>query len=402
MKSVPHQGKNDLPPRFVVLGATVTGLALVRAVHRLGGTAVVVDVKDGVAMKSRFATETHAVATGAEELEVLRRHAGGKAHGERPFLLATSDGQLGFVMEHREELTRGFQVLHARNEALRTCLDKALFHQFCAAEGLPVPRFFFCKATAADVRRAVRAEALPLVARLANKSRGAGAFPKLVRVETPADIERLSALADRLHPEDELLLSESLLPRDLVRYSVAFCAARGAFLAFEGIKVRPSAASGQVGTFVTLAEAPEARAIGRRLVERLEYSGVGEIEVFADRATGEHFLIELNARPWVQLNMDRMAGYDFIGFLVGANDGKVGEAGRTGDAWLSFIDDLYYQVSRDGRAEGSRGVSLDYLRSLGRARAWSYFAADDPGPAVAEVLWWLKDVVGSRLRKGKG
>jgi predicted ATP-grasp superfamily ATP-dependent carboligase len=201
-----------------------------------------------------------------------------------------------------------------------------------------------------------------------------------------------------LRPEDRLLFGESLLGRDLVRYSVAFCRARRQFHAFEATKERPAAVTGGVGTFVRLTEAPAAREMARRVAEALDYYGMGEMEVFHDRRHGRHYAIEINARPWMQLGMERLAGRDFVGFLAGFSDGSRGVP-RPGAAWADVLGDLYGRYSRTGRATAAGEPG--YLRSFASVRSFKYFAVRDPGPAIVEMGRWIDAAIRRRLT-GRG
>jgi predicted ATP-grasp superfamily ATP-dependent carboligase len=218
----------------------------------------------------------------------------------------------------------------------------------------------------------------------------------MVRLDAWADVDALIDLLPSIaRPDDELLFSESLLHHDLVRYSVAFCRARGSHLAFEAVKERPAAVTGQVGTYVTLTEAPEARALTLRAAEALDYYGIGEMEVFHDRSSGRHYAIEVNARPWTQLGMDSLAGLDFLGFLAGRGPGIVGRP-QPGAAWIDLVGDLYWRHSRSARRDGSASRDPAYLRSLTRVRAFKLFAIADPLPAVVECARWLRQTLGRR------
>lgn len=380
------------PFEFVVLGSSSTALAVGRRVHELGGHAVNVVTEDdvGIATRSRAWADTHRAARGPDALQLLRRLGSDRDGSVKPFLLATGDDDLWFVVAHRDELDARFDVLHPANDALVTCLDKAKFHRFCDAHGIPVPRWRVCRARPDEVRREIAQAALPMVARLTSRAPGHREFPKMFRLETRADIETLVDLVARAGPsDDELIVTESLLGCDLVRYSVAFCRSRRGSLTFEARKERPSAASGEVGTYVTLADAPAARALAQRAAEALDYHGLGEMEVFQDRGADRYYAIEINARPWTQLGMESIAGTDFLGFLAGRTSGVNGRP-RPGAAWIDVVGDLYWRHSRSARRSGAASGDRGYLRSLTRARAFKLFSPDDPGPVLAELAEWLR------------
>ena len=94
---------------LVILGSTVTALAVVRDAHAHGLRPIVVDTGDGIAFRSRYAIACRpADASDEAVLAALRAHAGpGSA------LVATGDPWVRFVIRQRPALDGMFgAVLH--------------------------------------------------------------------------------------------------------------------------------------------------------------------------------------------------------------------------------------------------------------------------------------------------
>ena len=57
--------------------------------------------------------------------------------------------------------------------------------------------------------------------------------------------------------------------------------------------------------------------LARNAIERLDYFGIGEAEILRDKQTGEDYLIEINARPWLQYALAPASNHDFLGLVLG-------------------------------------------------------------------------------------
>ena len=161
-------------------------------------------------------------------------------------------------------------------------------------------------------------------------------------------------------------------------------------ISFVAIKRRPLPQHCAVGTYVELAPQPEVDALGRAVLEALDYQGIAEVEILRDEDSGRLYLIEINARPWVQYALGSASGHDLLGFQLHPERFDAGRAVQRGRRWLNFTGDLYYCFSRSaGVVRKGRMTWVPYLRSVLRANTFAYFAWTDPMPAwrVLRELW---------------
>jgi predicted ATP-grasp superfamily ATP-dependent carboligase len=205
-------------------------------------------------------------------------------------------------------------------------------------------------------------------------------IPKASAVSSPAE------LAQRLDHFRRAgatpTLSESLLGRQLTQYSVGLARAGGRTMTVVARKLRPLPEACSSGTLVETTEQPEVDALARRVADLLDYHGIAEIEVLRDDGSGESFLIEINARPWVQFALGAAAGRDLLRFVLSDGTPAEGEAfARRPALWLDFHQDLYVCFSRDGGLVRTGKLSFaDYLRSLTRANVFARWSLADMGP----------------------
>ncbi len=121
------------PTTLVVLGSSLTALAVVRVARRAGYRCLMLDDRPGPASTTRCARYRRLPDARLETVDAAIRASGGAAIA----VIADSDRWLRFVREHRERLrAAGWLVLHPTGEAITTCLDKSAFLDWCAARVL--------------------------------------------------------------------------------------------------------------------------------------------------------------------------------------------------------------------------------------------------------------------------
>lgn len=360
----------------MVLGNTLTALAVVRDAHNQGLDPILVDKAWGIACHTRTARWEllNDANTEASQVDSLCELGANREN----YLIATGDSWLRFIVRNRSALDAAFKhVLHARNEILEICLNKIRFAQWCREHDVPAPRAWFPLSEARP-----RALGLPLFLRPADTlhDRPLAGIPKALQVTTERELQRwLSHYRDA---NIEPLVTESLLGQPLIQYSVAAARTGDQMISFVAQKVRPSADACSVGTYVRLASEPTIEASVRGALEKLDYFGIAEVEVLFAPRSGRHVLIEINARPWLQYALAPASGHDFLGLLLKRTSNK--KARRANMAWLNWHDDLYACWSRSvGLVRKGDVAVLEYIRSILTATTYPVFSIKDPEPALA-------------------
>lgn len=328
-------------------------------------------------MRSRYAAP--ALARDSSDAALLTALTGIGA--KRCALIATEDRWLEFIAAHRDRLQAVYgEVLVPSNEALRVCLNKAVFARWCEQQALPT-----CRSWSLD--RLAEVE-LPALIRPVNTLHGRPGIdlPKAVFVKS---VNALNDWAARFRASGiDALVSESLLDRRIVQYSVPFAARGGKILSFVARKLRPPASWAATGTCVELHPNAEVEEIARRAVKALDYLGVGEVEILQSEQDGRCYLIEINARPWVQYTIAAASGHDLLSFALGG-DGRRESVRQTKQhvRWLNWGDDLYVCFSRSEGLYGQGKLGLaQYAASVLNANAYAFFDWRDPWPAMTALF----------------
>jgi predicted ATP-grasp superfamily ATP-dependent carboligase len=363
--------------RLIILGSSLTALAVARDAHALGMEPVVVDTRRGIAFHSRWVRPV-VLPQGAVDSQLMQHVL--TSGSERDYLIATSDAWLKFVVAHRKTLDDACRaVLHPSNSALEICLDKSKFAAWCLSQGIPSPRTW-------RVGHEPRPAGLlpPLLVRPASTLHGGAAasaktvLPKAIEARSEAELDEwLSAFAEQ---QRAAVVSESLLHQPLTQFSVPFVRAPDNLEVFVARKLRPAPKHCSVGSYVELAPQRDVEHLARRAVEALDYFGIGEAEILRVDSTGQLFLIEINARPWIQYALAPASGHDFLGILVGRPRSM--RRVTNGRRWVNLETDLFgaFSSSMGAVRRGELGLG-SYLMSLIRANVYARFNLSDPMPA---------------------
>jgi len=371
--------------RLVILGGSITALAIAREAHGLGLRPVIVDSKSGIAHRSSL-VERASLPEG-NEADILSRLCA--LGGPDACLISTADLWLRFLTRNREALDKAFlSVLHPSNETLDICLSKAAFADWCLANRIDAPRY--CRGEDASCLRGIRYPVLVRPAETLHHHSRSG-IPKAVEVGSPED---LAKLLERFRVAGAAaLVAESLLGRRLIQYSVPFARRGTEIVSFVAQKVRPPADWCSTGTCVELSPNAEVEALARRSVEALDYFGIGEVEILHSLDGERSYLIEINARPWVQYSLATASGHNFLGFLLGSDRADGLPTVKRGLTWLNFSEDAYVCLSRSqGIVRSGRLTMFEYLRYVLRANVYALFSWSDPKPWLLGSLDWLRSL----------
>jgi predicted ATP-grasp superfamily ATP-dependent carboligase len=363
---------------LIVLGSSLTALAVVRVAHRIGFSCVMLDNVAGPASLTRCAQFRLLPEMHPEAVVQAARDLGGR---DETAIVADSDRWVQFVRSYRDELSQRWLVLHPQGWALEACLNKAEFLRWCAANDVPAPQVYD-----PDDRAQLDAAEFPLMIRpeWTRHSQPTG-LPKAVEVRDATQLrhwlDRYAAVNARPN------VCASLLRPGLRQFSVGAARdAQGRIETFLAEKVRPHAEQCAGGTFVTPAEHPAAEALAAETLRKLEYFGIAEVEVLYDESTAQGRVIEVNARPWLQFGLPYACGCNLLNHTLGEAAGDR-RSRSLRHAWLYFSSDLYACFSRDtGLVRNHRITKLQYLRSLLAADVYAVWDWRDPNPWIPSVL----------------
>jgi predicted ATP-grasp superfamily ATP-dependent carboligase len=388
--SIMQREKDVEATQVVVVGEGLNCLGVVRSLARAGLRCLAVTAR----RRCVVACSRHAHVVLLPALEGRALVEGLKALGARfaspPVLMLGGDRQVAAVNEARAELEPLFHLGLPSQERVRTLADKALFHRFAEAHGLPVPRTIVVQGT--EGLAALGELVPPLVIKPADKAQALSG--RVERAACAPDLAQARAIAARMAAAAGSVVVQEWIPgadSDLY-FGLFACDAEGRVIGlFCGRKLVCSPpAIGNTALCVHAGPAAgDVAAVTRRFVAETRYRGIGGLELKRDDRTGRLVIVE----PTV----GRTDWQSEVATLNGVNLPLLAALCELG---------LPLPAGGQGAEQPPRGASAGTRAASPRAVAWrsslthrrppalprdvrlvdGYFRLDDPLPAAWHYL----------------
>jgi D-aspartate ligase len=153
---------------------------------------------------------------------------------------------------------------------------------------------------------------------------------------------------------------------------------------------------GYTSSFVQTIEQSDVEKVACRFLSSLDYDGTVEVEFKYDARDGRYKLLDVNARSWTWIALDRKARVDFPYPLWHLAMGETvpHTRGRPGVGWTHLSKD--FVAACQEMAAGHLALR-DYLASFRLPLEFAAFAANDPLPGVLDIPLMLRRLLTHRL-----
>jgi predicted ATP-grasp superfamily ATP-dependent carboligase len=303
-----------------------------------------------------------------------------RSRPEKPVLFYNGDWDLLMVSRLRERLSEGFRFVIADAETVEDLVNKRRFQQRAVELDLPVPAAYELVAGGALPTNGLLR--YPLVVKPLTREHAtwrALARSKVRPVTTAAELEPLCE--DLAAAGLDVLLQEAIPgPESLIESHHVYVDADGEVAGeFTGRKIRTYPCEYGYSTALEVTDAPDVAALGREVLERLEFRGVAKLDFKRHPDDGRLSLLEINPRFNLWHHPGARAGVNIPALvyadLTGRPRGPVTTA-RAGVRWCSpWRDFQAVRQSGDGL--------LRWIPWMLSAEAKCAIAWDDPLPLPA-------------------
>lgn len=397
-------------PTAYVLGLSPNGLAIVRDLARQGVPVVALeDNPKAPALATRYArielvpSLTKHPEAWVERLVGLGHGAGTTGHGAggggRGVVFPTGDVYALFLSKHRKQLEPFFSLVIPSDEIVRTLPDKRRFHELAERLGIPVARTFFPQ-TVAELSALDGAVPFPCAVkpihshRWAREPRNPHRTKKLIPVRNG---DELRDVFQELIGYGLDMMVQELIPGDMTRLYgfVAYFDQQGELRAWYLMhKIRQWPVDFGLAALAVTTAAPDAAALGERLLRGMAYRGIGHVELKRDARDERWVVIEANTRPILFGSLGTAAGVNLPYLAYRELIGRPlppARPYRVGVKWLDLQADVQSALvlRQQGRLTWWQwGWSL-----LTGPKAYAVFAWDDLGPwwiAMRTLIWRLR------------
>ncbi len=385
-------------PAALVFGAHITALAVIRAFGRSRVPVYVAGGDRTAIARSRWyrpveGTDIGETTDGARLGEYLRA-----LPLSRSVLFPCSDRWALALASLPADIARRHVPVVAALDVVRTLVDKRRFARAATALDVPAPRVVEPDALstidARDIRR--------FFVKPSNSQHFADRFGvKAIPLESR---DHASDLLGRLAADNVDVILQELVPGPPAAHVfldgyVDRAGTMRACLARRRLRMYPRP-FGNSTLSVTIPVEPVAQAVDalRRLFDGLGYTGLFDAEFAYDERDGLYKIVEVNARPWWQLELTQGSGLDVCGM---AYRDAIGEPIATatsyqiGRTWVHPVPDLtaWWTARRAGERSGRFPLAAWLMGSN------AVFRWDDPMPAFDEVVRLVRLARAHRQRR---
>jgi D-aspartate ligase len=368
----------------IVFGASITALGVVRALHAHGVATFLVAPRTAIAARSRGVTVLAGGSTIGRSADSLRAFLSSSGFSVG-VLVPCDDDWLRVIAEFMEGGGGSFTTAIPSLSIIETLVDKGAFAR--AIEGLDIdsPRTFDVGSTE-DLDRIPDHELSSFFLKPRDSQRFTERYhQKAFRI---ADRERAAAQLERALEGGHQLVAQELIPGPPWNHVFidGFVDRHGrvvGLLARRRIRMYPPRFGNSTDSVtIPLADVEDAADSLSRLFAAIRYHGLFDAEFKLDERSGRHRLIEVNARPWWQIELARAAGVDVVAMAyVDALGVDVAPTSgyRIGRRWIHTLPDLRARWEMR-RSEPNEPIGEGWLAAKHAVFQWS-----DLRPGLAEV-----------------
>jgi len=371
----------------LVCGGHFQGLGVIRSLGRRGVPVALIDNQMCIGRFSRYLSEFHRCPDVRNESAFLQFLIDlALKHGKKGWVIYPTDDETVYVLSRfREELSPCFRITVPGWEVIRYTHEKKNTYQLAQSLGIPIPATWY-----PDNERTLAS--LPLNYPVLLKPSVVKKFFNVTKKK--AFIARnFEQLASKYREMAEVIVAEEILVQEMIpggpEHLYSFCPLRSNGKIVAQVTARRSRQHpmdlGHASTFVETIHVPELEAGSARLLNRIGYEGLAEVEYKFDPTTGEYKLLDINTRVWGWHTLAIRAGVDLPYLLFQAMLGQPVTAPdfQDGVRWIRLMTDVptvFFEIIKSRMPIGA------YLKSLRRPMEFAVLSKDDMLPCLAELM----------------
>ncbi len=391
----------------VVLDMGVNALGVIRSLGRRGVPVFGLSfIEPGVALRSKYCTVVDRRGVIPSELEYLScLQSLCRRLPSPPVLFPTSDETLNVLSRYEEELSAISRYVLPERRTLYQILNKDETHRLAEGCGVRVPATWLptsidqLTALAPDLKYPILFKPLNhynvYLPGLAKNLRFNSEDNLLAFFTARPDLVYQGVFQEIIHGGDgHILVCAAYFDRDSQPLAI-----------YTGRKIRQLQPDFGVTSFGVSEELPVIAEMTVCLLSKIRFRGLVAVEYVEDRASGDIYFVEINARSYYHNGLFRDCGVDlsWIAYLDAVGDpslpAELRPRQRYGRKWLDFARDA--RSFRQKRRAGELGW-IPWLSSLPQARSFAVLDFDDPLPFVDGMTRLIGRQIRKPLRRMRG
>lgn len=385
----------------LILGGHVQGLGIVRNLGKRGVPVYVMDeTRMCIARYSKYCQSFLHFPDMKKESELvdyLERLATDEAF-RGSVLFPTHDGVVATLAKNRDRLKEYFEVATPAWPITRIAYDKKLSYELALECQVPAPQTLFPQ-DIDDAQNLCTEIGYPLLIKPAVMHTFYSKLKvKVIKVENEGQLTDAYQKVCQVIPTSEIMIQELIPgPPKHIHSFCSFFKQDKVWASFSNRHLRRIPMDfGKVATTVELIDNSLLEDRSSRLLSKLGYYGISEVEFKLDPRDGVLKFLEINPRSWKQMSLGNLLNIDLAYLLYQDMTGvgiqqpmkKVSHSGR----WVDLVPDLAVSIQEILRG---RMKSRDYIHSLRQPIEFAVLSRDDPIPflmmvIMLPILWYLR------------
>jgi predicted ATP-grasp superfamily ATP-dependent carboligase len=374
--------------RTVVVPAGHGGssLACIRSLSRRGYRVVgVAGSADAAALQSRHCDEREVAPAPGTDLPGYREALLELARRDEVLtVLPLYEPDIAVLAEYREQFAEHVATPWSDHETVRTAQDGHRLAQVAAEAGVPTPECgLLDEWDDWSERRVIKPRYALCV------EDGTVRYPE-VHVTEPGEVPDVDAIVEEM---GHVPIVQEFIPGNAEGGYFALCDHGEPVARFQHRRIRSYTYAGGASVYREARDDPDLDAVGRRLLEALDWHGPAMVEVKRDPRDGEYKLVEVNPRFWGSLPLAVAAGVDFPAAYCDLARGDVDPtlAYDTDVGCHELLGEVSYlhsvlRYDYDHVEPPSLPTAVaDIARSLVTQPHFDYLSVEDPRPFVQQL-----------------
>jgi len=394
-------------PTAIVMNMFYTGLGIARSLGERGVKVIGLTAHHGIYGNFTRYAKTVFCPDSRNEPEALLAFLLklGPRLGPHAVIFPTRDDDLVFLDRFRDDLTRYFHLVVPESSVLSACLNKWETYSWAQQAGVATPKCWLIEGDS-DMQRIMTGLSYPCVLKpVAAHYWRQGSNWELVggrkAICVSSQEELLTEYAAIARADHRALLQEMVPGGDECLVIAACYLDRESnwVAGFNTQKLVQVPEMFGTGCVVQTVNRPELFDPTIRLLQKMHFSGLAEVEYKWDAATGDYKLIEINPRPWDQHRLGNSCGIDLVYLTYCEQAGLPAPAvirRPPGHKWIA--EDTFLMTAL--RMLWKRDRKLSSLWRLARGkRIYAIWSTRDPLPLLAYLFTrFIPGLIGAGAR----
>lgn len=379
--------KYDYSTGVIVTGGDFQGLAVLRALAKMGVPTFLIDDEYCIGRASKYCSR-YAKSPPPIESEkyinfiielVLREKL------QSWLIIPNNDMIVYTISKYKDELSKYIKCPVPDLSVINNLYNKWNTYNICNLNGIPIPKTYLNESLDDLLNSDLK---YPLVIKPAIRDNFYTLVKKKAyRINNSTEMVNIYKSVNKVIPENEIIVQEMILGGPANLYS--FCCFFKNGKVINGITAKRSRQHpmdfGHATTFAELVDIPELKEITTKLLSTINYYGICETEFMYDEVQKTYKLIEVNPRIWGWHSLAIASGINlpYMLYLDMMEQNIPDIFPKNSLKWIRLSTDFVTVVKEIIR--GRMSIS-EYLRSLKGEKEFAVFSLNDPLPFFTELL----------------